>query len=181
MATFANTTPTTSGEVNAEVFGKNWERFEFRERIDITLDSSSAASTKKIPARCRVLMAYAKAASAVSVAGGETATADGFVVTWATSAGALSSLTTNATTQWVLGFGATLTSNTAVFNSPPAAGYYQNTTTSEQTVYLLPYDSGGSRYLEVNTTNATTGNHFDATGNVDVILIGEKLIELADN
>jgi len=156
--------------------------FYLRERVSVSEDSAFATLSKKLPSNCVVNYIATKAASAVSVTGGQTATADSYTL----SSTAPTSMTTNVTTQFLLPQQTTLTSNTRTLTAPAnlvGSSNQFNTASTEVSLYIVPTETaaGTNRRVEVNTTTPTNGCHFDATASIDVYVWGERFMEPEDS
>jgi len=183
------TSAITGGEILPDqVQAGVWKQEVLRERVTVAGNSASATLTQKIPAGSRIIWAQMKSQSAITPRLASTAAATNGQAGIALVYTAPTSLTTSSTVSNLIqltpqtAFGAAIPSGTEVRGYAAAAataggftstGNFDNLTTSELTLYAVPYASttgatdATQRFL-VNTTAATSGYTLGGTSTTTI-------------
>lgn len=167
-----NGTPVEGGVIDYGWYGSYLRRGRIIEKVSADEDTASVTLTQQLPARCKVLAASVKNATALSLASGDTSsTADGVALVNALPSGTSTSssavLVTNVSTSKNVGKRA-------------ASLITENATDSPVSLHILPIDSGGSQYFSRNTSAATSGMHFSSDADLYAYVEFEELLEMPD-
>jgi hypothetical protein len=169
------TSPPSGGEV-ARGWYQGRKAGILRERVSVTNDSLQALLTKKIPPRCKGVVAFVRQQTAVAVDGTDaTSTADCYGLFNLGTATALSTATaSNATASAIITVASAATSLAADNVTPNFAGgvataAFINTTTNENYLALIPMATSSNRIFP-----KTDGFLFNGTAEVDVVLYIEE-------
>jgi hypothetical protein len=158
------------------------------QKVVLSADSAYATLVTKLPASHRRVWAQLHNGQTLAINAADTTGATTVVMSYVLTDVAPTSLTTNATTDILFqgsssaaGLAGSVTANSKTRGQPANAAKEYNTSTSEQTLYLVPYAattaaSTAARY-NVNTTAATSGYHFDSTCDVYVSLYIEEFTD----
>jgi hypothetical protein len=170
-----NTAPPSGGEIDNGWY-KGRTASTFRERVSITNDSLQALLTKKLPPRCKGVVAFVRNQTAVAVDGNDgTTTADCYGLFNLGTATALSTATaSNATASAIITVASAATSLAASNITPNFAGgvataAFINTTTSENYLALIPMATSSNRIYP-----KSDGFLFNGTAESDVVLYIEE-------
>lgn len=167
-----NGTPVEDGVIDYGWYGPYLRRGRIIEKVSADEDTASVTLTQQLPARCKVLAAAIKNATALTLASGDTSsTADGVALVNALPTGTSTSSSAVLITQ---------TTTSKNDDSRGASLITANATDSPVSLHVLPVDSGGSQYFSRNTSAATSGMHFSADTDMYVYVEFEELLSMPD-
>ena len=169
------TAPVSGGDTRYVAFNSDIELIYISERGVAANDATNIALSQKFPARATLISAQLKWSTALSVDGtdGTNGTADTVCLTKT----AIASLTTNASTDTIIQGSTTKTKSQLTINLRPLnAAQWVNETTSEEAMFLMPFDPDG----ETEFDTATDGYLFNGTQEIDVSLICWRTREIPD-
>jgi hypothetical protein len=183
-----------SSGVKSGSLGDRRKLSTIKERVTVDTDSAFATLSAKIPASSRLVWAALHNPDAITVEAANLTGVTSLRLSYVLTDTAPTSLATNVTTDFIQAGAAgtmnttdraeTIAANSKSRGQPLNAAKEQNTTTSEKTLYIVPYApttaSSNAQVVNVNTTTPTSGYNFSEGGEVLVTLCVEEFIDTLD-